>query len=102
MVLRYALAQNAFQKYVATTIAKDVSDETVAVIKEHTDELQGVEIAEDTKRVYYDAESFSNIIGYTGTISSDEYDFASFAAWSAAIHASIISWISPFMILSSL
>lgn len=74
MVLRYALAQNAFQKYVATTIAKDVSDETVAVIKEHTDELQGVEIAEDTKRVYYDAESFSNIIGYTGTISSDEYE----------------------------
>ena len=28
--------------------------------------------------------------------------FASFAAWSAAMQASIISWISPFMILSSL
>ena len=28
--------------------------------------------------------------------------FASFFAWSAAIHASIISWMSPFIILSNL
>ena len=28
--------------------------------------------------------------------------FSSFAAWSAAMHASIISWMSPFMTLSSL
>lgn len=28
--------------------------------------------------------------------------FASFLAWSAAMQASMISWISPFMILSSL
>ncbi len=72
MVLRYALAQNGYQKYITTTIASDVSDETVAVVKEHADELQGVEIVEDTKRVYYEPEYYSHILGYTGKISEDE------------------------------
>ena len=74
MVVRYALYQNSFQKYISTNIAEDVSDETVAVIKEHADELQGVEVKEDTKRVYNHPEYFSHIIGYTGKISTDEYN----------------------------
>ena len=73
MILRYALNQNSFQRYVTTPVASDVSDETVATVKEYSDELQGVEIAEDTKRVYYDAEYFSHIIGYTGQVSEEEY-----------------------------
>ncbi len=74
MKLRYALAQNAYQKYVTTDVATDVSDKTVAMIKEHADHLQGVEIAEDTKRVYYHPEYFSHIIGYTGKVSEEEYE----------------------------
>lgn len=74
MVLRYALAQNGYQKYVTTTIASDVSEETVADVKEHADELQGIEIVEDTKRVYYEPEYYSHILGYTGKISEDELD----------------------------
>lgn len=74
MVLRYALSQNAYQKYISATVATDVSEETVAVIKEHADELQGVEIVEDTKRVYHNAEYFSHILGYTGKISESELE----------------------------
>ena len=35
-------AQNAYQKYIATTIATNVSEESVAYISEHAAELQGV------------------------------------------------------------
>lgn len=73
IVIRYALSLNSYQKYIATDIAQDVSDETVAMIEEHLDELQGVEVSEDTKRVYDYPEYFSHIIGYTGKISTDEY-----------------------------
>lgn len=74
MVLRYALSQNAYQKYISATVATDVSEETVAVIKEHANELQGVEVVEDTKRVYHYAEYFSHILGYTGKISESELE----------------------------
>ena len=52
LVVRYALSQNNFQKYIYTTIAKGVSDETVATIKENSDHLEGVDIMEDTIRKY--------------------------------------------------
>ncbi len=73
MVIRYALSLNSYQKYISTDIAQDVSDETVAMIKEHLYELEGVDVEEDTKRVYDYPEYFSHIIGYTGKISTDEY-----------------------------
>lgn len=74
MLLRYAVSQNNYQKYVLTTIAQNVSEETVAVIKENSDILQGVDITEDSIRKYVDSEYFSHIIGYTGKISQEEYD----------------------------
>ncbi len=73
-VVRYAMAQNAYQKYIATTIATNVSEETVAYISEHSPELQGVEVIDDTVRRYNDSEYFSSIIGYTGKISTEEYN----------------------------
>lgn len=74
MIVRYGLYQNSYQKYIATNVAEDVSDETVAMIKEHAYELQGVEVREDTKRVYDYPEYFSHIIGYTGKIDTEEYE----------------------------
>ena len=65
---------NSFQRYIATTIASDVSSATVAAIKENMSELQGVSIGEESLRVYPDSEYFAAIIGYTGKISQDEYD----------------------------
>lgn len=72
--VRYAMGLNTFQKYIATTVAKDVSEETVADIMENLDSLQGVDIAEESLRRYPDSKYFANIIGYTGQISKEEYD----------------------------
>ena len=72
--IRYAMSLNRFQKYVATTIASDVSEKTTAAIMENIDMLQGVNIAEDSLRVYNDSKYFASIIGYTGQISKTEYD----------------------------
>ena len=73
-VVRFAMSQNAYQKYIVTNIATNVSEESVAYVSEHAGELQGVEIASDTIRKYNDSEYFSSIIGYTGKISTDEYN----------------------------
>ena len=72
IILRYAMSANSYQKYIPTTIATDVSERSVAAIKENTDELTGVDIAEDTIRRYVDGVYFSHIIGYTGRVSSEE------------------------------
>ena len=40
-IVRYNLSLNAFQKYIATTVATDVSEKTVAEIMENADKLQG-------------------------------------------------------------
>lgn len=70
--VRYAMSANSFQKYIATTISKNVCKETVAEIMENTDVLNGVSIAEDTIRKYNNSQYFSQIIGYTGKVSQDE------------------------------
>ena len=70
--IRYEMSQNTYQKYIATTIATDISEKTVAVIMENSDILQGVTVKEDTIRVYPNGVYTSQIVGYTGKISSDE------------------------------
>ena len=72
--VRYAMGLNSFQKYIPTTIASDVSNETVAAIMENLDSLQGVDIQEDSLRYYPDSKYFASILGYTGKISTEEYD----------------------------
>lgn len=74
VVVRYGMFENSYQKYISTTIASNVSDETVAYISEHSLELQGVEVVEDTIRKYNNSKYFASIIGYTGKISQEEYD----------------------------
>ncbi len=74
VTIRYAMSANSFQKYIPTVVATEVSDETVAVIMENIDALDGVSIAEDTIRKYEDSVYFSHIIGYTGKISTEELE----------------------------
>lgn len=74
LVIRYALAQNSYQKYISTTIAAGVSENTMAYIRENKARLQGVEIEEDYIRKYTDSVYFASIIGYTGKISTTEYE----------------------------
>lgn len=70
--VRYALFTTSFRKYMPVTIATDVCEETVAAILEKQSELQGVDIQEDSIRVYDESEYFASIIGYTGKISAEE------------------------------
>lgn len=70
--IRYNMNTNSFQKYIATTVATDVSRETVAVVLENVDRLPGVDIAEDTIRKYNYSKYMSQIVGYTGKIDRDE------------------------------
>lgn len=72
--VRYAMSLNSYRKYIATTIAEDVSAKTVAIIMENSNELQGVNIEENSLRRYVDSEYFAPILGYTGVISKEEYD----------------------------
>ena len=74
VTMRYAIGLNSFQKYIPTVLASDVSDETVAAIMENLDQMEGVDVAEDSLRRYTDSKYFASIIGYTGKISQEEYD----------------------------
>ena len=72
--IRYTMSLTAYQKYETTTIASNVSDETVADVLEHTAELQGIGIEESTIRVYNDSVYFAPIIGYTGKVQEDQLE----------------------------
>lgn len=58
----------------AVTIATNVSEKSVAAIKENQAELQGIDIVEDSIRKYIDDVSMGPILGYTGQASSDELE----------------------------
>ena len=73
-VLRYAMSENSYQKYISTTIAADVSEESVAYVSENASSLQGVEVIDDTIRKYDYPEYFASILGYTGKISNEEFE----------------------------
>ena len=72
--VRYAISLNSYQKYIPTTIAEDVSEETMAAVSENLDTLQGVSVEEESLRRYADSKYFANISGYTGQISTEEYN----------------------------
>ncbi|MCI8614423.1 penicillin-binding protein [Parablautia intestinalis] len=72
LTIRYDMNNNSYQKFIPTTVATDVSEETVAVVMENSMELEGVSIMEDTVRKYVDSVYFSHILGYTGKISQEE------------------------------
>lgn len=72
VTIRYELSLNSYQQYLSTTIADDVSEETVAAILENQDSMEGIDIEDSTVRRYVDSKYFCQILGYTGTISTEE------------------------------
>lgn len=72
--IRMDMSGNNYQKYIKTTVAEDVSQETVAVVLENSDEIQGVSVDEVTMRRYNDSIYFAPIIGYTGKASVEELE----------------------------
>ena len=72
--IRYALSTNSFKKYMAVTIASNISEKSVAAIREDQPELQGIDIVEDSVRKYINDASMGPILGYTGQASSEELE----------------------------
>ena len=73
-IMRYQLNTNSFKKYMPVTIATNVSEKSVAAIKENQSALQGIDIVEDSTRQYVEDESMAPILGYTGQASSEELE----------------------------
>ncbi len=74
VALRSAINQNSYQKYVSTTIARDISDQSMSSLMESKGYYVGVDVIESSIRVYNNSPYYSNIIGYTGQISAEEIE----------------------------
>ena len=74
MSIRYNVYLNSYQKYVSVVISKNISNETMVAINENKAEIPGVGVEERNIRRYKDSTYFAPIIGYTGTISTEELD----------------------------
>lgn len=72
--LRVLMSANSYNRYIEFTIANEVSDETVAAILEGAYDLVGVTVEEQYVRKYVDSIYTSQILGYTGTVSSSELE----------------------------
>ncbi|MBR4769197.1 MAG: hypothetical protein IK088_09515, partial [Lachnospiraceae bacterium] len=72
--IRYQMAATAFTRYITTAVAKDVSEEVRAAVKENAKDLIGISVEESYERVYYNSECFSSILGYVGSITIEEIE----------------------------
>jgi penicillin-binding protein 2 len=57
------------------TVATDVPDEVVLILKEQSRFYEGVEIRVDTSRAYYDGTIAPHIVGFYDYINADEYKY---------------------------
>lgn len=73
MKVRYTLF-TLVPQYATFTIAQNVDEATIAAIMENSAELPGVEIEQQTTRVYNDSTFFAHILGYTGVMSESEIE----------------------------
>ena len=72
--IRYALAATSFTRYIETPIVENISPELQAAVLESQPDLVGVHVEQAFKRVYYNSECFSSILGYVGSITTEEID----------------------------
>ena len=73
--VREEIKSLGFNKYQSSTIAKEVSEETIAYVEEMGSVLKGVEISSETVRYYPNGRLASHILGYMGSISDSEYQY---------------------------
>lgn len=72
--LRVNMSANLYNRYVSFTIANEVSDDTVAAVLENSDILPGVTVEQQYVRRYVNSVYCSQVLGYTGTISTTELE----------------------------
>lgn len=70
--IRNQLNTVGYQRYMTTTIAKNVSSQTVVDVEELSNTVNVVEISSESKRYYPNGKLASHIIGYMGKISAEE------------------------------
>ena len=70
----FEMRKGDFSKSNPFTLAENVPDSLVALIKEQSRFYRGIEIRVDTGRAFYDGTIAPHIIGYYDYISADEYD----------------------------
>lgn len=63
---------SSYRAYQPVTAAKNVDQTTVAEIEEHANELDGIQVASSTKRVYPKSDIAAHIVGYTGKMSDQD------------------------------
>ncbi|WP_310605508.1 penicillin-binding transpeptidase domain-containing protein [Anaerosporobacter sp.] len=72
MMIRFNIVMNKYSRYLPITIASNVNEKTVAMIRECSEELPGVVVLDQTQRVYNDSEYFAHMLGYTGLVSTEK------------------------------
>ncbi len=71
MAVRFAMFMQSYSQYKPITIAHNVPEEVVAALKENQAELPGMDIEQESYRIYNKSEAFSHILGYTGRVSDE-------------------------------
>lgn len=72
--IKYTMSFTAFHKYDATKVVNSISENTKADLLENASLLLGVNIEEETIRVYNDSIYFSSIVGYTGKVQENQLE----------------------------
>lgn len=71
--VKYEANLNSYSLFNGVTIAKDISDKSVAQIKESKYEIYGITIASVSKRYYPYSTLISHVLGYVRKVNSNEY-----------------------------
>lgn len=73
IAIRYKITTTGYSATKSITIATDVNEEIVAQISERNSEFPGISISTDSIRTYNSGSLAAHVIGYTRTISEEEY-----------------------------
>lgn len=72
MTVRNQMKELGYKKYMPVTVAKGLSDSSIAVLEENSGEYPGVEVFSEVSRSYPNGTTASHILGYLGKISDSE------------------------------
>ncbi len=72
MAVRNEMAALGYQKYMPVTVAKDISQRSVAILEENSQEYPGAQVFSEVSRDYPQGSTASHILGYLGKISDNE------------------------------
>lgn len=74
IAIRYLISQKGYSSTRAVTISEDIPREAVAEFSESSEKFAGINVVVEPRREYTSGNLASHILGYAGTISSEEYE----------------------------